>query len=96
MGEMKRGKLERVEMMPNHDEKGKVKDYTIKAHHMDADAGKKGHDSWQRPEPIEDHAATKEEAMDVAKAHMNKNEEAQGMAGRMSKGRSMREAIGSM
>lgn len=94
MADVKRGKLESVHIRPNHDEKGKVKDYTVEAHHENADKGKKGQE-WVRPEPIVDHPKTMDEAGDVAKAHMNKNQEEQGVAGRMNKGRSMREAIGS-
>lgn len=93
MADVKRGRLESVHIRPNYDEKGKIKDHTVSAHHENANKDKKGED-WRRPEPIEDHPATKEEALDIAKAHMNKNEEEQGTAGRMSKGRSMKEAIG--
>lgn len=93
MAEAKRGKLTHVEIRPNYDEKGKVKDHTVSAHHENADKGKDSMYSY--PRPIEDHPTTKEEAMDVAKAHLSKNEEEQGKAGRMSKGRSLREAIGS-
>ena len=95
MGDVKRGRLSHVEIRPNYDEKGKIKDHTVLAHHENGDVGKKGVSEWDRPKPIEDHPVSKDEAMDVAKAHLNKNEAAEGTAGRMSKGRSLKEAIGS-
>jgi hypothetical protein len=95
MADVKRGRLESVHIKPNYDEKGKIKDHTVTAHHENGNKDKKGEDYYRRPEPIEDHPTSKEEALDVAKAHLNKNEESEGTAGRMSKGRSMREAIGS-
>lgn len=90
--DMKRGRLSHVTITPNYDEKGKIKDHTVEAHHENGEKNPK--DSWARPEPIKDHPASKDEAMDVAKAHMTKNEDEQGAAGRMSKARSMRDAIG--
>lgn len=91
--DVKRGKLRHVEIRPNYDDKGKVKDHTVSAHHENASKGKD--DMYRYPDPIEDHPVSKEEAMSVAKAHLAKNEEEQGHTGRMSKGRSLKEAIGS-
>jgi hypothetical protein len=96
MADVKRGRLESVHIKPNYDEKGKIKDHTVTAHHENGDNGKKGVDNWARPEPVEDHPHSLSEAMDVAKAHLSKNEDEAGSSGRMSKGRSMKEALGGL
>ena len=96
MAEVKRGRLHHVEVHPEHEERdgsqhGKVKGYRVEAHH-DAEGNGKD-DMWRSPKPIIDHPATKEAAMSMAKEHLAKNEEEQGMA---KKGRSMKDALGGM
>jgi hypothetical protein len=88
MADAKRGRLRSVSARPMYDEKGKINGHTVSAEHEAAGNGKEYH---YLP-PVESPHESMDSAMAKVKEHLDKNHKEHGKA---TKGRSMREAIGS-